>query len=350
MRKILVLFLIISILLSLSACGGTSDSDIEQEPDIQVTSTVQEANSDLRVLGSFVLEPSEGLDMSSEELSDMERYFFVVYDLGNSSVENKELSGYESSITITFNGVNTYESKFAFRGERLEAFYENCGYKSSTSYGTLFGGSATVRMMATFAVNVNDISEDCTAEINFELADNLNVTANISGSDIQTIDEFDGVFAVEDDPDAYQLARSMKVRSELCLSLIENMVSYYQDRDFDTATVALITASILVSPEASYGVSCAYTEEEGSFHGSYDLPIFDLETICSELPDIADSIRLLVNSVNTMLDNWTIDGTGLSSEELQTALNEMDVDLINASLNDVRDAASDIADYFESEQ
>lgn len=350
MRKTLTLILIICIILSLSACGGSSADEIGQEQATQITTTVQESNSDLRILGSFVLEPAEGLDMSSEELSDMERYFFVVYDLGNSSIENKELATAERSITITFNGVNTYESRWSIRGERLEAFYENCGYKSATQYGTLFGGSAPVRMMATFAVNVNDISEDCTAEIHFELADNLNVTANISGSDIQTIDEFDGVFAVEDDPDAYQLARSMKIRSELCLSLIEHVVSCYQDRDFDTATVVLIYASMFVSPEASYGVSCAYTEDEGSFHGSYDLPTFDLETVCSELPDIADSIRLFVNSVNTILDNWTIDGTGLSSEELQTALNEMNVDLINAALNDVRDAAADIADYFESEQ
>ena len=203
-------------------------------------------------------------------------------------------------------------------------------------------------MMATFAVNVNDISEDCTAEIHFELADNLNVTANISGSDIQTIDEFDGVFAVEDDPDAYQLARSMKVRSEVVLSLINSMVSNYQKKDFDAATLALVSASTVVDSETKYGISCAYINE--GFHASEDLPVFNLDSICTSLPEISDSIRMLVSSVNTIYDNWTFGGVNLNSEQLQTALDELDVNLINAEIDAVREATSDIDDYFESEE
>ena len=337
MRKALVLMLIASVILSLSACGGIDDSDAGQE-----------AKSELSIRGSFVLEPSEGLNMSGEGLSDMERYFFVVYDLENSSTENKELSGFNNSISITFNNTNTYESKYPNDGELLKSFIDNCGYKTSIRYGTLFGGTDPVRMIVAFAVNKNDISADCTAEIHFNLADNLSATSTIRGTDIMTINEFDGIFVVEDDPDTYQLSRSMKVRSEVVLSLINSMVSNYQEKDFDVATLALVSASTVVDPETKYGISCAFVN--GQFNASQDLPVFNLESICTSLPEISDSIRALVSSVNTIYDNWTLGGVNLSSEQLQAALDELDVDLINVEINAVREAASNIDDYFESEQ
>lgn len=213
MKRITALLLSLTMVLSLCACGGESNE-------------VDSSKAKIDVKGTFLLEPSDELDFSDEGLDPVQRYLIVIYDIDNSKNDsNLELSLFDHAIKITLNGTNSYTQSDGC-GKAMNAFVENSGYYTSRDYGTLWGGSDPVRMIAPFAINKNDIKEDWSAKISFDLASSLSTTVDIAGTDIQTIGLFDEVFSVEDDPDTYQLIHSIKRRVETCYLLLNVRLKY----------------------------------------------------------------------------------------------------------------------------
>lgn len=156
MKKILgVLAVLVVILLGLSACGSSGESD-----DIAID-----------VKGCFFLEPGDELKtagIDDENLQNGEKYFFVVYDVINDSDKNIEISGFDDAVTVNFNGTNEYTQTSGFYDTpMLCEFLDYCGYQRSEEVEKMLGGSEPIRMIAPFIINEKDMKEDVTAEIDF---------------------------------------------------------------------------------------------------------------------------------------------------------------------------------------
>ena len=178
MKKRAAIFLLFAMLL-LSACGGGTDSNA--------------GKTQIDVKGVFLLEPSDQLNLSTEGLDTVQRYLFAVYDVDNSKNDsNVELSGFSDAVEVTLNDTNTYEQ--CSGSTLIRNFIDNSGYTTPGECGTLWGGSEPVRMISAFAVNQNDMKDGCTAKLNFNLSLNaqLRYTAEVAGTDIQTIAWPDG--------------------------------------------------------------------------------------------------------------------------------------------------------------
>ena len=279
MKRITALLLALVMCVVLCACGGTGEAKQDS----------------IDIKGAFLLNPADELDLSADGLDAVQRYFLVVFDVTNNSDVNEELSTFADSITLTMNGSNTYEQLFISSKKKLGYFLKNCGYAVSTHYGTLWGGSETVRMCAAFAINGNDIKDDCTAELNFQLSDNINASFDLNADDIQTIDLFDGIFAVEENADDYQLIHSIKARAQLCKTSLEVASQAEQNGDTNARMVGHALCSAIFSEETTWGVSCDGTVSD-------ELPPLSLETIRLTSPDVADEIETVNSNIAIMIE------------------------------------------------
>lgn len=161
MKKILgVLAVLVVILLGLSACSSSGESD----------------DTVIDVKGCFFLEPGDELKtagIDDENLQNGEKYFFVVYDVINDSDKNIEISGFDDAVTVNFNGTNEYTQTSGFYDTpMLCEFLDYCGYQRSEEIEKMLGGSEPIRMIAPFIINEKDMKEDVTAEIDFSLSKN----------------------------------------------------------------------------------------------------------------------------------------------------------------------------------
>lgn len=280
MKKSAAIFLLFAMLL-LSACGGGTDSNA--------------GKTQIDVKGVFLLEPSDQLNLSTEGLDTVQRYLFAVYDVDNSGNDsNVEVSGFSDAVEVTLNDTNTYEQ--CSGSTLIRNFIDNSGYTTPGECGTLWGGSEPVRMISAFAVNQNDMKDGCTAKLNFNLSLNaqLRYTAEIAGTDIQTIAWPDGVFAVEDDPDAWQLVHSVKIRAQICKNSLEAASRAEQNRDTDTRDLNLtICKSVL--EDNLWGVSCVADNSVTT-----ELPVFSLATIQECEPELAGQVSTVRDAVETM--------------------------------------------------
>lgn len=287
MKKVLSLILASIAVLSLCACGNSSTVENANE---------QSKTSSVEVKGIFLLDPAEELDLSLEELSPAQCYLLLIYDVTNNSDRNEELSGFANSITITMNNTNTYEQLYSSEGYILKNFREDCGYSVSTDYGILWGGSEPIRMIAAFAVNGNDIRDDCTAEVNFQLSENINGKSTIIAEDIQTINLLDGVFSVEDDSDMYQIAHSIRSRAKMCKTALETASQAEHNGETLVRNTNLALCGVLFSEDTTWGVSC------GNTIVSDELPIFNIEAVNIYFPDIVSKIETISDNINLMIE------------------------------------------------
>ncbi|MCD8036480.1 MAG: hypothetical protein LUE88_03740 [Clostridiales bacterium] len=322
MKKALSLILILVMSLSLCACGSSNNTADTEE-------TNETAN--IEVKGLFYLDPAENLDLSEEGLSTAQNYLLLVYDVVNNSDKNIELSTSASSITLNMNNTNSYNQISPTFGDVLGAFIENCGYSVSTKYGTLWGGSEPVRMIASFAINKNDIKDDCTAEIDFQLADDIKDNITMTAEEIQTINLPDGVFAVEDDPDAYQIARTVKSRAELCIEYLQNAVKL-ENEGYTIARAAAHGLAAVMFAEEGVRMSCCSAE---SIVGSEDLPTFNIESVSKYLPELTDKIITARDNIDIMIAELNVENP--------------DYDKVNEAQYTAYDALVEILDYFEAE-
>ncbi len=233
--------------------------------------------------------------MSAEGLDAVQRYLFAVYDVDNSGNDsNVELSGFSDAVQVTLNDTNTYEQ--CSGGTLIHNFIGNSGYTTPGERGTLWGGSEPVRMISAFAVNQNDMKDGCTAKLDFNLSQDaqLRYTAEVAGTDIQTIAWPDGVFAVEDDPDAWQLVHSVKIRAQICKNSLEAASRAEQNRDTGTRDLNLTICKSMLEDNL-WGVSCVADNKVTA-----ELPVFSLETIQRCEPELAEQVSTVRDAVETM--------------------------------------------------
>lgn len=181
-----------------------------------VACDVNGQSKNITIKGCFALEPNEenfkdAFD-ENEGLDSTLQYFFVVYDVNVAT--NTELVGDDTFVKLTMNGNNTYEQLSPDTGVYLKAFLGRCGYAVSSNDTMLYSGDSK-RMVAVFAINKNDITENTTAKIEIHLNDRLKTTNKISASDISTIDYMDYIFNVEDNPEQYILKCSLKAKADV---------------------------------------------------------------------------------------------------------------------------------------
>lgn len=321
MKKRLSLILLFTMFTFLCACGNSSNTTSSHE--LNETSSIE-------VKGLFFLDPAEELDLSTEGLDPAQRYLLLVYDVVNNSDRNEELSGFADSITLTMNNTNSYEQLFSSEGMVLKSFRENCGYSVSTSYGTLWGGSGSVRMIAAFAVNGNDIKDDCMVDIDFQLSDNIKSNATITAADIQTINLLDDVFAVEDDPEMYQVAHSIKNRAQICKTALETASQAEHNGDTLIRNTQLAVCGTLFSEDTTWGVSC------GSAIVSEDLPVFQKESVSRYWPEIVDKITTVSECIETMISELEMENPNYDS--------------VNYAQRLAYNTLTEIIDYFDADQ
>ncbi len=280
MKKGTALFLLLATLL-LCACGGGTD--------------LNASKTQIDVKGVFLLEPSEELDLSAEGLDPVQRYLLAVYDVDNSGNDsNVELSEFNNAVKVTLNDTNTYEQNSS--GTLMRNFIGNSGYSTPGECGTLWGGSEPVRMISAFAVNQNDMKEGGTAKLSFDLSQDapLKYTVEIARADIQTIAWPDGVFAVEDDPDAWQLGHSVKIRAQICKNSLEAASRAEQNRDTGTRDLNLTICKSMLEDNL-WGVSCAADNKVTT-----ELLVFSLETVRKYEPELADQVSTVKDAVAVM--------------------------------------------------
>lgn len=321
MKKRLSLILMFTMFTFLCACGNSSN--ITNSHELNETSGIE-------VKGLFSLDPAEELDLSAEGLDPAQRYLLLVYDVVNNSDRNEELSGFADSITLTMNNTNSYEQLFSSEGMVLKSFRENCGYSVSTSYGTLWGGSEAIRMIAAFAVNKNDIKDDCIAEIDFQLSDNIKGNATITMADIQTINLLDGVFVVEDDPEMYQVAHSIKNRAQICKTALETASQAEHNGDTLIRNTQLAVCGTLFSENTTWGVSC------GGTIVSEDLPVFQMESVSRYWPEVVDKITTVSECIETMISELEMENPNYDS--------------VNHAQRLAYNTLTEIIDYFDAGQ
>ena len=308
MKRTISLLLTLALCLSLCACGGGS-----APPDV-------ENGTSISVKGTFLLEPSDELDLSNDGLDPVQRYLLCVYDVENAGDSNQELSPFDDSVTITFNGSNAYDQFSPIDDTALRRFLANCGYPRSTQIDTLWGGSEPVRMIAAFAINKNDLKDDCSAVIDFDLSDNLKASVPIAGTDIQTIGLFDNIFAVEDDPDAYQIFHSVKIRADICKAALGKASD--ADRANNTAlrNTYLAICGVMFDEDATWGVSCCSSAGDGGFVSSEQLPVFRTDIVALYDTDLADKITTVsgdIQTIQTQLDSSSPDYDAVNTANLQ---------------------------------
>jgi len=319
MKKTLLMLLIFTMFMFLCACGNSNDTE---------SAGVSNENSIIELKGTFLLEPAEELDLSEEGLDPAQRYLLLVYDVANNSDRNEELSHRNDSITLTMNNTNSYKQLSSGSGRALKSFQENCGYAVSTDYGTLWGGSGSVRMIAAFAINGNDIKEDCMAMVQFELSDNLHKSVELMATDIQTIHWFDDVFSVEDNSDAYQVAHSIKNRVQICKTALETASQAERNGDTYTRDVNLALCGTIFSEDTLWGVSCA------GYDVSSDLPVFRADSIQTYFPELTAKIETVASSIKTMM------------EELEK--DTPDYDSVNTAQRLAYNTLNEIIEYFDA--
>ena len=315
MKKILgVLAVLVVILLGLSACGSSGESD-----DIAID-----------VKGCFFLEPGDELKtagIDDENLQNGEKYFFVVYDVINDSDKNIEISGFDDAVTVNFNGTNEYTQTSGFYDTpMLCEFLDYCGYQRSEEVEKMLGGSEPIRMIAPFIINEKDMKEDVTAEIDFSLSNELTTEKEFTSEDIQTISLFDEVFKVEDDYEAYQIAQSVPRRAVLANNAMQLAVDSFNNGNIATKNISLATMMIMFSTDAPGGISV------GKFTMSEELPVFDINAVKTIYPDIADEVETLIADLNYIYK--------------EMSKSNFDVDAANNKVDSARKSITAIKEFY----
>ena len=184
-------------------------------------------------------------------------------------------------------------------------------------------------MIAAFAVNENDIKDDCTVEINFQLSNNIKGNTTITAADIQTINLLDGVFAVEDDPEMYQIAHSIKNRAQICKTALETASQAEHNGDTLNRNTQLALCGALFSEDTTWGVSC------GSAIVSEDLPVFQKESVSRYWPEVVDKITTVSECIEVMI----------SELDMETP----DYDNVNSAQRLAYNTLTEIIDYFDAD-
>ena len=212
MRKTLALFLTVALMLSLAACGG-GDTGSNGTSGEETATSQENQSGPIQSKGLFLLERAEGEEL--DDLTAQETYLIHVYDIIPDQSKNVEMGVFESNYSMTMNGVNTYEPLYAPTAYEIDGFSTPSnvdyfmlasGYAAPPELGTVLAGGEPIRSMSVYKINTNDINDDTTATFTVTSCDVYDCELNFTREDIITINRFDDVYQIEENPTDYQIA------------------------------------------------------------------------------------------------------------------------------------------------
>ena len=351
MKKIVSLLLTGALALSLAACGGGNAESSETSGE--KTAAPQENQSGpIQSKGLFLLERTEGDEL--DDLTAQETYLIHVYDILPDQSKNVEMGVFESNYSMTMNGVNTYEPLVAPTAFEIDSFsipsnvdyfMLASGYAAPPELGTVLAGGEPIRSMSVYKINTNDINDDTTATFTVTSCDVYDCELNFTREDIITINRFDDVYQLEENPTDYQIAAAyfQRVRST-CNNTVSGIM--FQNLFSDGLTSYQNCLSYLSSTK-TYGIY-SVTGLEGfteDFIGDDtatvpDLPAFDREAVKRVYPDLP------VDAFEDALESWLTNG--------QTALDALNAgqdsgeagQLADAAVNSMKTYGLQILEYY----
>lgn len=199
--------------------------------------------------------------------------------------------------------------------------------------------------MAFIKINTNDINDDTTATFTVTSCDVYDCELNFTREDIITINRFDDVYQLEENPTDYQIAAAyfQRVRST-CNNTVSGIM--FQNLFSDGLTSYQNCLSYLSSTK-TYGIY-SVTGLEGfteDFIGDDtatvpDLPAFDREAVKRVYPDLP------VDAFEDALESWLTNG--------QTALDALNAgqdsgeagQLADAAVNSMKTYGLQILEYY----
>ncbi len=303
MKRVNALLLAAILTISLAACSGGG----------------KEENAPIQTLGWFLLERQEGEAL--DELTDQETYLIHIYDIIPDESENAEPSPFESHYSITLNEANTYEPLSAPASFDLgytdptdaNYFMVSCGYAAPWEIDTILAGSEPIRAMSVYQINSNDITEDTTGVFTVEFCGALDCEIAFTSEDITSIQRFDDVFQIEEDPEAHMIAAAyfQRVRSicnntvngYLFNNLFTNGLTSYQSclswTDGMSKYGVYSMTGLEGMSEEFFGGEITDPEVQADIEG---LPALDIEVVKSIYPDLP------VDAFESALDSWLTNG------------------------------------------
>lgn len=273
MKKILALLMILAMALSICACGGADDNTIT-------------------IKGAFKLDAEKTLALDKEVEKNLQP-LLVVFDIAPLGDENVELSSWDDSVKLTFANGNSYEQSTL---KSFKYFMEYSGYLSTKDNHTIWGGTEeSTRMVSLFVVNKNDLTDDFAATISFDLADKVSCSKDISAAETQTISLYDGIFAVEENAEMYQIVKSIPRRADVVKGQREASTTHWNSQDRDSMVINASVMKVVFSEDAKWGVSCGLSSE-GNVIYSESLPTYTPEAL-ELVPECKSSVENLVKSI-----------------------------------------------------
>lgn len=257
--------------------------------------------TDISVQGAFAYSPTS----SSSEHDSSQKYLLVVYDIANSGDANEGISVYNDAVSITINEDKYIQITASSSSEEINAFLNNCGYATSMEYGQLWNNNIPVRMIAAFVVDESALTGVDDVTLNFNLSENLTDEEHISVTDIQQISVPDGIFAVEDDPEAYQLMRSVYVLATFTKYSLDNLRQYSSSAPTDLILV-ILSYVYEAWHNTESGITCSTVQGEPPVLSDYT-PVLSIDIIRAEYPDLADKVEKLINAIDILFVQSGVD-------------------------------------------
>ncbi len=188
-------------------------------------------------------------------------------------------------------------------------------------------------MMATFAVNKNDFESFDEGKIKWNLSNDYKLDKKFKVNSIKNIQMFDGIFEVEDNPDDYQIARSLYSRAKSVEYYIDSAIAQANNGNMEASRLNISLAQKMFKQ----GMWIEYKEEGGII--SSDAPAYNSSAIKKELPELYDCANNLEQNVDEIAELFD----SLLSNPSQTDADKIDQDVVN-----VDNLCDKIYKYFES--
>ena len=242
----------------------------------------------LSIKGVFLLNPSSEISFV-REITDGKQLLFVVYDINYTGSANQNLAF--SSAKLIANEENTYDET---SNPYATDFVTLSGYSSLKKMDEIPGGnSSPIRTVSVFAVNPNDIKENSSYTLNLDISEKISANISLSYEDIKEISLPDEIFSIEENPQAYQVARSVATRAlgaKQTVSLWTKLVPAGSYSAIVIKTTPFFSDSSKFSVAATNIQGMNFSESINS----ENLKTLNIEDVKLYYPEIADEIEGLI--------------------------------------------------------
>ena len=304
-------------------------ADQQQQKEAEEAAMQEQLSQFVSVKGVFVLEPKddqlENLEMSS--VPDSRQLLFVVFDVSNPTQQNIDATF--TKLTLSYPSGNEYEATSSGYPNSISAFISNSGYRQLNSLKAIDAGAAPQRCIAVFSVGKTDLQGSDSPELKVSITgsgSDVKGSLSVANDSIVKIAMPDGVFQVEDNPDGYQLRRSMVVRCQLISTVLQTNSTYYNAGDTVRMGENEVIMDMAIRDDLSYGFSIAVSSVwSGDIVLTSDVPSMNYETLRSVDPSAADdAIKLneAIDDLNTAMNSDDSKAATLADSTIRDIVNK----------------------------